>query len=124
MKAILFVDDHKLLARMGCEVLQRNGYHAVPACNARAALASFEQETFDLVVTDYRMEGMDGVELAKRIHAQAPDLPIIIVSGCTAPEPCDAVSAWVEKENMFPALLDAIRRLLNEPEAQERLRSA
>jgi CheY-like chemotaxis protein len=124
MKAILFVEDHKLLARMGCEVLQRHGYRAVSACNAEAALGMFGQETFDIVVTDYRMVGMDGVELARRLRAQAPGLPVIVVSGCTAPEPCNAVSAWVEKEDMFPALLKAIRRLLNEPEAQDRLRSA
>lgn len=124
MKAILFVEDHKLLARMGCEVLERHGYVTVSACNAEAALARFGQQTFDMVVTDYRMEGMDGVELARRLRAQAPGLPIIVVSGCTAPEPCEAVSAWVEKENMFPALLETIRRLLDEPEAGERRRSA
>jgi CheY-like chemotaxis protein len=124
MKSILFVDDHKVLARMGCELLQRHGYHVVSACNAEAALARFEPEKFDLVVTDYRMEGMDGVELAKRLRAQAPGLPIIVVSGCTAPEPCDAVSAWVEKEDMFPALLETIRQLLSEPGAHESRRSA
>lgn len=124
MKSILFVDDHKVLARMGCELLQRHGYRVVSACNAEAALARFELEKFDLVVTDYRMEGMDGVELAKRLRAQAPALPIIVVSGCTAPEPCDAVSAWVEKEDMFPALLEAIRQLLHEPKAHESRRSA
>jgi CheY-like chemotaxis protein len=70
------------------------------------------------------MEGMDGVELAKRLRAQAPGLPIIVVSGCTAPEPCDAVSAWVEKEDMFPALLETIRQLLSEPGAHESRRSA
>ncbi|MGC2210751.1 MAG: response regulator [Candidatus Korobacteraceae bacterium] len=124
MKAILFVEDHKLLARMGCEVLERQGYFVVSAGNAEAALARFGKETFDMVVTDYLMEGMDGVELARRLRAQAPGLPIIVVSGCAAPEPCDEVSAWVEKENMFPALLETIRRLLNEPVAGERRRSA
>jgi CheY-like chemotaxis protein len=48
MKTILFVDDHKLLARMGFEVLERHGYRAVSACNAEAALAIFGQETIDL----------------------------------------------------------------------------
>jgi CheY-like chemotaxis protein len=124
MKAILFVDDHKLLARLGCELLRRYGYRVEAACNAEAALARFEQEKFDIVVTDYRMEGMDGVELAKRLRAQAPGLPIILVSGAASPEPCDAVSAWVEKQDMFPGLLDAIRRLLNEPGTEERMRIA
>ncbi len=45
------------------------------------ALAKFERETFDMVVTDYRMEGMNGVELARQLRQKAPELPIIVVSG-------------------------------------------
>ena len=43
MKAILFVDDHEVLARLGCEILQMHGYRAESAYNAEAALAKFEQ---------------------------------------------------------------------------------
>jgi CheY-like chemotaxis protein len=121
MKAILFVDDHKSLARLSCEILQMHGYRTESAYSAEAALARFEQETFDLVVTDYRMEGMDGLQLAERLREQAPGLPIVIVSGYTAPERCDAVSAWVEKQEMFPVLLDTIRQLLQEPEEQAKI---
>jgi CheY-like chemotaxis protein len=117
MKSILFVDDHELLARMTCSLLQRSGYRAQYVVNARDALAKFAQEKFDIVVTDYRMEGMDGIELAELLHRQAPGLPIIIVSGYPAPEPSEAVSAWVEKQNMFPTLLEKIKLLLGDTAA-------
>ena len=124
MKAILFVDDHEALARLSCEILRIHGYRAEYAYSAAGALAKFEHEAFDMVVTDYRMEGMNGVELARRLRKQAPGLPIIIVSGYAAPEPCEAVSAWVEKQDMFPALLETIEPLLKEPGAEESVRCA
>jgi len=65
MNAILFVDDHEVLARFSCKILQMNGYHAEYAYNANDALAMFACEKFDLLVTDYRTEGMNGLELAK-----------------------------------------------------------
>jgi CheY-like chemotaxis protein len=121
MKAILFVDDHEVLARLSCEILRMHGYRAECAYNAADALSRFEHDQFDLVVTDYRMEGMDGVELAKRLRLQSPELPIIIVSGYAPLEACDWVSSWIEKQDMFPALLDKIGLLLNvaDPEAAE-----
>jgi DNA-binding NtrC family response regulator len=78
MNAILFVDDQEVLARLSCKILQMNGYHAEYAYNANDALAIFEREKFDLLVTDYRMEGMNGLELAKLIRQKAPGLPVII----------------------------------------------
>jgi CheY-like chemotaxis protein len=118
MKAILFVDDHKVLARVSCELLRRHGYHAVHAYSGNEALVSFGQEKFDLVVTDYAMDEMNGVELARLLRRQAPGLPIVIVSGYAAPAPCEAVNAWIEKQEMFPALLETIKRLLPESEAK------
>ena len=120
MKAILFVDDHEVLARLSCEVLKRNGYHADYAYNGTEALAKFEREPFDMVVTDYHMEGMNGLELARRLREQAPGLPIIIVSGYATPEPCEAVNAWIDKQDMFAVLLEAIQRLLQESESMRR----
>jgi len=128
MKAILFVDDHEVLARLSCEILQMHGYHAEYAYNGDEALAKFAREKFDVLVTDYRMEGMDGLELAKLVRQQAPDIPVIVVTGYAPVEHCDEVNAWLEKQDLFPALLDKIRLFLGESESpeipQETLRSA
>ncbi len=57
MKAILFVDDHEVLARLSCEILETQGYRAVCAYNASEALEKFDNDKFDILVTDFRMEG-------------------------------------------------------------------
>lgn len=119
MKAILFVDDHEVLARLSCEILQMQGYHADYCFNGSDAVAKFDREKFDLVVTDYHMEGMNGVELAKAIRKKTPDVPVIIVTGFADIEECDAVSAWMEKQDLFPALLDKINSLIGEGEGAE-----
>ena len=75
MKTILFVDDHEVLARLSCEILHMQGYQAEYAYNATDALAKFDQEKFDIVVTDYRMAGMNGVELARTITAESTGYP-------------------------------------------------
>ena len=72
MKAVLFVDDHEVLARLSCEILESQGYRAVCAYNAHDALEKFQQEKFDIVVTDFKMDGMNGLELAQRVHATNP----------------------------------------------------
>ena len=114
MKAVLFVDDHKALARLSCEILQKQGFRAEYAFDAMEALAKFEQGAYDIVVTDYRMEGMSGTDLARRLRQMVPELPIVIVTGCNDVEPCPEVNAWVGKQEMFPRLLDTIRHLLHE----------
>ena len=114
MKAVLFVDDHKALARLSCEILSKQGYRAEYAFDAAEALAKFEQGAFDIVVTDYRMEGMSGVDLARRLRQLAPELPIVIVTGCNDVEPCPEVNEWVGKQEMFPKLFEIIRGLLHE----------
>ena len=114
MKAILFVDDHEVLARLSCEILEMQGYRAVSAYNAADALQKFEQENFDILVTDFRMEGMNGLELARRIRAKRPDVPVIIVTGYGPVDGGKDVNACLQKEELFPALLDKIKLFLGE----------
>ena len=120
MKSILYVDDHEVLARLSCEILQMQGYRADYAYNAADALNKFENGKYDILVTDYCMEGMNGLELARQVRQKTPDVPVIIVTGYEHDNlPCEAVSAWLEKQDMFPALLDQIKLLLGENDPQE-----
>src|SRR5258708_37543629 len=74
MKAILFVDDHQVLATLSCEILEMQGYRAVSAYSGADALSKFEQDDFGVLVTDFRMEGMNGLELARKVHEKHPDV--------------------------------------------------
>ena len=114
MKAILFVDDHEVLARLSCEILEMQGYKAVSAYNAEDALRKFDQHDFDILVTDFRMEGMNGLELAKRVRAKRPETPVIIVTGYGPIDGGKDVVACLQKEDLFPALLDKIKFFLDE----------
>ena len=124
MKAILFVDDHEVLARLSCEILEMQGYRAVCAYNANEALEKFNQEKFDILVTDFRMEGMNGLELAKHIHQRDPQVPVIIVTGYGPVDGGKDVNACLQKEELFPALLEKIKLYLGEASPQETLRTA
>jgi CheY-like chemotaxis protein len=78
---ILLVDDntHGLTARK--TVLEELGHRISTASSGADALEQFASNKFDLVVTDYKMPRMDGMELISRLRKQAPNLPIILVSG-------------------------------------------
>lgn len=117
MKAILFVDDHEVLARLSCEILEMQGYRAVCAYSADQALKKFDKDKFDILVTDFRMEGMNGLELARKVHAKDPSLPVIIVTGYGPIDTGGDAQACLGKEQLFPALLERIRLILGENEA-------
>jgi DNA-binding NtrC family response regulator len=116
MKAILFVDDHEVLARLSCEILETQGYRAVSAYNAKDALDKFKREKFDIVVTDFRMDGMNGLDLAKQLHATNPELPVIMITGYGYIDGGKDVNACLPKDRMFPALLDKLKTYLGEGE--------
>jgi len=124
MKAVLFVDDHEVLARLSCEILEMQGYRAVSAYSAADALDKFVKERFDILVTDFRMEGMNGLELAKQVHQKDPSVPVIIVTGYGPVDGGKDVNACLQKEQLFPALLEKIKLYLGESEAAETVRTA
>ncbi len=124
MKAILFVDDHEVLARLSCEILEMQGYRAVSAYNAAEALEKFEKDKFDILVTDFRMEGMNGLELARAIHSKEPGIPVIIVTGYGPIDGGKDVSACLAKEELFPTLIEKIKLFLGEGSSNAEERNA
>src|SRR5262249_57930230 len=119
MRKVLFVDDHQVLANLSCEILAMQGYRAVSAYDGEDALRKFEHDHFDVLVADFRMEGMNGVELARRVHEKRPAVPVIIITGYDPiPEDKD-VAACLEKESLFPALLESIAMFLGESNEEE-----
>jgi CheY-like chemotaxis protein len=78
---ILLVDDNNdgNIARRS--VLEELGYKVVPARSGTEALKLLESEAFDLVVTDFKMTPVDGLELIKRLRAGNFAKPIILLTG-------------------------------------------
>ena len=80
MKTILIVDDEKHYPMILAEVLQEEGYACFTASSGVEALDIFENEFVDLVLTDVKMPGMDGIELLSRIKEVNPDVPVIVMT--------------------------------------------
>jgi DNA-binding NtrC family response regulator len=78
---ILIVDDEDSLLMTLVANLELEGFEVVGAENALRALELLRRETFDLILTDIRMPGMNGVELFRNIRSQNPAMPVILMTG-------------------------------------------
>ena len=82
MITILSVDDEPALLDIGRIFLERSGeFRVITATSGREALSVIGSDTFDAVVSDYQMPGMDGIAPLKEIRARSPDLPYILFTG-------------------------------------------
>ncbi len=82
-QAILIVDDDPAQRRILEEVVNRDGYRAIPVESGEAALAYLEGPSgadISLVVLDLVMPGIDGMEVLKRVHPAKPNLPVIVLT--------------------------------------------
>jgi len=78
----LLVDDEHLVRVSTADMLTDLGFEVVETASAEEALKIVRQdENFDLLVTDHLMPGMTGVELARIVKAERPQMPILLVSG-------------------------------------------
>ena len=80
-QVILIVDDEEGLRKGLSTLLEDEGYGVLATDTAERALEIMEAEHIDLVLTDMRMPGMDGIELLKRIRERHGDVGVIILTG-------------------------------------------
>lgn len=111
-RRILIVDDDPDLLRLlehsigsycaECEVISASDGHA--------ALQQFDGQPFDLILTDYQMPGMSGLELASTVHRTSPGTPIVLVTAhrsgawwaiCKSPSPWPiSGSCWIVRSTL------------------------
>ncbi|MFY9725249.1 MAG: response regulator [Bryobacteraceae bacterium] len=115
---VLLVDDNPdgLLVRR--QLLEELGLEVETAPNGEEGLQRFECGRYDVVVTDYRMPRMDGIEMIRRIRARDATARIILLSGFVEPlglnEKNTGADAVIAKTSSEPAMLArSVRRLLN-----------
>ena len=78
---ILVVEDNLNTQKILCEVLTKLGHLVKGYSSAEEALQEFEQNRFEVLLTDVNLPGMSGVDLARQVFAQEPATKIIIASG-------------------------------------------
>ena len=78
---ILVVDDDPSLRELLAEFLERGGFEVRTAQDGRAGLNALDRCHFDLILTDYRMPAMTGIEMAAVIRRSDTVTPIILITG-------------------------------------------
>ncbi len=82
LRKVLVVDDDAVVGKSFNRVLsEKKGYVVTTVENAHEALKQMREQSFDVVFTDIKMPGMDGVELAERVKASQPWTPVVIITG-------------------------------------------
>lgn len=119
-KLIYLVDDENLLLEAAAAALQRDGYELKAFQDPAAAFESFAKEAAkpSLLLTDYAMESMTGIELSEKCKAVHPELKILMVSGTAGPEivrECHVpVDQFIAKPYQPSQLSDTVRSLLRD----------
>ncbi|WP_414476294.1 response regulator [Microvirga sp. M2] len=118
MTKILVVDDEFLVAEMIACLLEDEGYEVAQASHGRQALAMIQEERPALVITDFMMPLMTGLELARALKATSGyrDLPIILMSGAQgaiARDHHDLFAAVFDKPFRNGHLLEQVRKLID-----------
>ncbi|WLE98519.1 MAG: sigma-54 dependent transcriptional regulator [Candidatus Electrothrix communis] len=91
MPRILIVDDELSMRDFLKILFENEGYEVSVAANAATALDVAVKDPFDVVITDIRMPGMNGLELLAELKQHFPDLPVIMITAYASPD--DAVQA-------------------------------
>ncbi len=94
MYKVLIVDDEPQMRKALKEVLRRKGYEVATASDGEGALSLLARETFNVVIADVKMPGMDGLTLLRSIRGFSPDTPVLMMTAFGTIE--DAIEAMRE----------------------------
>jgi two-component system C4-dicarboxylate transport response regulator DctD len=78
---VVFIDDEVELCRAAAEWLGVSGFSVMTSSNPDETIAAVDPETFDCVVTDVRMPGLNGIDVLNHFRMAAPELPVVLLTG-------------------------------------------
>ncbi len=115
---ILVVEDDDDIRRLNIEVLACSGYKVDAAADGAIAWDALQFNNYDLLVTDYNMPRMSGIELIQKLHAARMTLPCIMASGAIPTEklkrhPWLQIDATLLKPYAPEELLATVRKVLH-----------
>ncbi|HEX3797616.1 MAG TPA: response regulator [Verrucomicrobiae bacterium] len=121
-KSILVVDDSASVAELISEMLLSFGYHPEICLTVKEALAKFEANKYDLVITDYTMPGMNGVDFAKLLKESAPSQIVLLITGSNfsmteAASRSMPVNATLQKPFSVQEFQEAVANLIGDAKA-------
>ena len=111
---ILCIDDESAALSVRKRVLESAGYRVLASRSSEEAVRLFRTESFNLVILDYWMPGMNGIVTARQLKTINSSVPIIILSGLSQlpDETIGVAERWILKDEGPEYLLSAIRALI------------
>lgn len=111
---ILVVDDEELIRRTVAKILQKQNFEVVLAEDGYQAIAFAREQIFDMVISDVRMPGIDGVETIRQIKEIQPEIYAIIITGYASEEtPVQALKLGVNDYIFKPFEVDTFMHSVN-----------
>src|ERR687896_1579009 len=125
MARVLVVEDERRLARLVARVLGEEGYAVETVGDGRSALMRALAETFDVLVVDWMLPDLDGVQVVRRLRAAEVGVPVLMLTARDQIE--DRVEGldagaddYLAKPFAFPELLARLRALTRRPWSEEK----
>jgi DNA-binding response OmpR family regulator len=111
---VLCIDDDVDNLRIRELLLHQLGYETITACSGASGLGMFQVADVNVVILDYAMPDLNGAQVARRMRALRPDVPILMFSGLTTvPDDVDGqVDAFLVKGRPVEELVQQLEHLL------------
>lgn len=119
-KKIMLIDDNRFTLNIVCKALEMNGFPTIQFNDPKAALTAYNPQSIAVIVTDYLMPSMNGIELMSQIRQQKSDADIIVYSGIPNEEMIQIVKEnnahFFEKPLNFELLIKKIENIFKNKE--------
>lgn len=113
---ILILDDEAIVCKRLKPAFQKAGYDVETFTDSASAMSRVNEKKFDIVITDLKMEGEDGMRFLSHIKETAPDTGVIVITGFATPESAKesfhkGAFDFVAKPFRLSDIIDTVRRL-------------
>ena len=120
---LLIVDDEKIALKNLEYVLKKEGYDVKTCASGQNALRLLSRQEFDVVLTDLKMEKVDGMQILKRCKESDPDIEVIMITGyATVETAIEAMKHGAYHYIAKPFKLDEVRKVVKEASEKVRLK--
>jgi DNA-binding NtrC family response regulator len=124
MARILIVDDEQIALKNLEHIMKREGYEVMGTQSGVNALRLLEDKIFDVVITDLKMEKVDGMQILKRCKELYPDTEVIMITGyATLQSAIEAMKKGAYDYIAKPFKLDEVRKVVSEAVEKVRLKN-
>ena len=116
---ILVLDDEPIVCKRLKPAFQKMGYEVETYTDSASALARIQESAFDIVITDLKMEGADGMQVLSDVKASSPDTRVIVITGFATLETAKesyrkGAFDFVAKPFKLGDILDCVKRIEGE----------